>query len=263
MTNQPEIKLSVRNLVEFMLRSGNIDSKFISNASALEGTRAHQKVQKDNQDKGYTAEVSLKYNLAYEGFYFLIEGRADGIITTDTGVVVDEIKSTSQSLSDIDEDYSQTHWAQAKCYAFIYTIQNELPEIGVQLTYFQRESDEIKQFLKVFTQTELTTFFYDLINQYLVWASLTSDWVTKRNAAIRALDFPFESYRRGQRELAVAVYKTITEHKKLFVQAPTGIGKTMSTLFPAIKSMAEGHTSKIFYLTAKTDCPGGGRGSLC
>ena len=252
MTNQPEIKLSVRNLVEFMLRSGNIDSKFISNASALEGTRAHQKVQKDNQDKGYTAEVSLKYNLAYEGFYFLIEGRADGIITTDTGVVVDEIKSTSQSLSDIDEDYSQTHWAQAKCYAFIYTIQNELPEIGVQLTYFQRESDEIKQFLKVFTQTELTTFFYDLINQYLVWASLTSDWVTKRNAAIRALDFPFESYRRGQRELAVAVYKTITEHKKLFVQAPTGIGKTMSTLFPAIKSMAEGHTAKIFYLTAKT-----------
>ncbi len=252
MTNQPEIKLSVRNLVEFMLRSGNIDSQFISNASALEGTRAHQKVQKDNQDKGYSPEVSLKYSLEYEGFSFRIEGRADGIIAKDTGIIVDEIKSTNRPLEYIDEDYNETHWAQAKCYAFIYAVQNELPEIGVQLTYFQLDSDEIKQFLKVFSQTELTTFFYNLIDQYLVWARLSSDWVTKRNAAIRALNFPFASYRRGQRELAVAVYKTIVEQQKLFVQAPTGIGKTMSTLFPAIKSMAEGHTAKIFYLTAKT-----------
>ncbi|MBU4540070.1 MAG: ATP-dependent DNA helicase [Firmicutes bacterium] len=252
MTKQPEIKLSVRNLVEFMLRSGNIDSQFISNASALEGTRAHQKVQKDNQDKGYTPEVSLKYSLEYEGFSFRIEGRADGIIASEAGIIVDEIKSTSRPLSQIDEESSNTHWAQAKCYAFIYALQHELPEIAVQLTYFQRDNDEIKQFLKSFTQSELAVFFYDLIDQYLVWASLTSDWVAKRNATIRVLNFPFESYRRGQREMAVAVYKTIAEHQKLFVQAPTGIGKTMSTLFPAIKSMAEGHTGKIFYLTAKT-----------
>lgn len=252
MTSQPEIKLSVRNLVEFMLRCGNIDSQFISNASALEGTRAHQKVQKDNQDKGYTPEVSLKYSFTYEGFNFRLEGRADGIIASATGIIVDEIKSTNRPLESIDEDYSETHWAQAKCYAFIYAVQNELPEISVQLTYFQLDSDELKQFLKVFSQAELTTFFYELIDQYLVWARLTSDWVAKRNAAIRALTFPFASYRRGQRELAVAVYKTIAEQQKLFVQAPTGIGKTMSTLFPAIKSMAEGHTAKIFYLTAKT-----------
>lgn len=252
MSNQPEIKLSVRNLVEFMLRSGNIDSQFISNACALEGTRAHQKVQKDNQDKDYTPEVSLKYNLTYEGFSFRIEGRADGIIANAAGIIVDEIKSTNRPLEHIDADYSETHWAQAKCYAFIYAVQNELPEISVQLTYFQLDSSEIKQFLKVFSQSELTTFFYDLIDQYLVWASLASAWVAKRNAAIRTLAFPFECYRRGQRELAVAVYKTIAEQQKLFVQAPTGIGKTMSTLFPAIKSMAEGHTAKIFYLTAKT-----------
>lgn len=252
MNNQPEIKLSVRNLVEFILRSGNIDSQFISNASALEGTRAHQKVQKDNRDKGYAPEVSLKHRFEYEGFCFRIDGRADGIITSESGIIVDEIKSTSRPLEQIDEDYSQTHWAQAKCYAYIYAIQNELPVISVQLTYFQLDTDEIKKYLKIFTQTELTVFFYDLINQYLVWAALTSNWVTRRNTAIRALAFPFERYRPGQRELAVAVYKTIVEQKKLFVQAPTGIGKTMSTLFPAIKSMAEGHTAKIFYLTAKT-----------
>ncbi|MBI4856276.1 MAG: ATP-dependent DNA helicase [Acetobacterium woodii] len=254
MTNPTEIKLSVRNLVEFILRSGNIDSQFISNASALEGTRAHQKVQKDNleSDPGYLPEVSLKYSLDYEGFHFKIEGRADAIITRDETVIVDEIKSTSRPLEHIEEDYNETHWAQAKCYAFIYCDQNQLTEIGVQLTYFQLETNEIKQFLKPFTKSELEAFFYGLMNQYLVWASLTSDWMLRRDASIKALDFPFATYRKGQRELAVSVYKTIMENKSLFAQAPTGIGKTISTLFPTIKSMAEGHTSKIFYLTAKT-----------
>ena len=253
MNNQPEIKLSVRNLVEFMLRSGNIDSsQFISNASALEGTRAHQKVQKDSQDQGYTSEVSLKHSLDYQGFHFRIEGRADGIIASESGIIVDEIKSTSRPLEQIDADYSETHWAQAKCYAYIYALQHELLEIGVQLTYFQLDSAELKKFLKVLTRSELASFFFNLLDQYLIWARLTSNWVTRRNATIRALVFPFEHYRRGQRELAVAVYKTIAEQQKLFVQAPTGIGKTISTLFPAIKSMAEGHTAKIFYLTAKT-----------
>lgn len=252
MENHTEIKLSVRNLVEFILRSGNIDSQFMSNSSALEGTRAHQKVQKDNTDKGYTPEMTLKYSVTYHGFNFMIEGRADGIITKDDTIIVDEIKSTSRPLEHIDENYSDTHWAQAKCYAFIYCVQNNMKEIGVQLTYFQLESEEIKQFIKPFTRKELETFFYNLMDQYLVWASLTRDWVERRDSSIKALTFPFETYRRGQRALAVSVYKTIAENKKLFVQAPTGIGKTISTLFPAIKAMAEGLTSKIFYLTAKT-----------
>ncbi|AFA48291.1 ATP-dependent DNA helicase [Acetobacterium woodii] len=252
MTKKAEIKVSVRNLVEFILRSGNIDSQFMSNASALEGTRAHQKIQKDNQDKGYQPEVSLKYRTEYQGFIFLIEGRADGIITNDGAIIVDEIKSTSRPLEQIDENYSETHWAQAKCYAFIYCVQNNIKTIGVQMTYYQLETSELKQFLKPFTHKELESFFFNLIDQYLIWARLTSDWITKRDASIKTLPFPFSSYRKGQRELAVAVYKTICDNKKLFVQAPTGIGKTVSTLFPAIKSMAEGHTAKIFYLTAKT-----------
>ncbi|MBC3797471.1 ATP-dependent DNA helicase [Acetobacterium tundrae] len=252
MTKQPEIKLSVRNLVEFILRSGNIDSQFMSNSRALEGTRAHQKIQKDNKNKGYEPEVSLKYTVDYQGFTFKIEGRADGIITKDDLLIVDEIKSTNWPLEYLEENYNETHWAQAKCYAFIYSVQNNIEQIGAQLTYYQLESEEIKQFLEVFSQNELTEFFYKLIDQYLIWASLTSDWVIKRDDSIKALDFPFEDYRKGQRKLAVSVYRTISEHKKIFVQAPTGIGKTISTLFPAIKAVAEGHTSKLFYLTAKT-----------
>src|SRR5659263_774516 len=120
MTSKPEIKLSVRNLVEFILRSGDIDSQFMSNSRALEGTRIHQKIQNENKDKGYTPEVPLKYSVEYQGFNFRIEGRADGIITNGDFMIVDEIKSTNIPLEHIEENYNETHWAQAKCYAFIY-----------------------------------------------------------------------------------------------------------------------------------------------
>ena len=252
MTPNPEIKLSVRNLVEFILRSGDIDAQFMSNARALEGTRAHQKIQNANKDKGYSPEVTLKYSVDYQGFTFIIEGRADGVITTEALTIIDEIKSTSRPLEHLEEHYNETHWAQAKCYAHIYCAQNKIDRIGVQLTYYQLETDEIKQFINYFDQDQLATFFFDLMDQYLVWAHLTSDWVSRRDQSIKALDFPFETYRTGQRQLAVSVYKTIAEHKKSFIQAPTGIGKTISTLFPAIKAVAEGHTAKLFYLTAKT-----------
>ncbi|MGV8906095.1 MAG: ATP-dependent DNA helicase [Acetobacterium sp.] len=252
MTNKAEIKLSVRNLVEFILRSGDIDSQFMSNSRALEGTRVHQKIQKENKDKGYTPEVSLKYRVEYQNFNFRIEGRADGIISNGECIIVDEIKSTTRPLEQIAENYNETHWAQAKCYAYIYCIQNNVDEIDVQLTYYQLETNEMKKFIKHFQQNELKTFFFNLLDKYLVWASLTRDWVIKRDYSIKSLDFPFATYRKGQRQLAVSVYKTIVENKNIFIQAPTGIGKTISTLFPAIKAIPEGHTSKLFYLTAKT-----------
>ena len=250
--NNREICISVRNLVEFVLRSGDIDSLFIGNSRALEGTKAHQQIQKDNKDNGYTPEVTLKYSMEYQAFKFIIEGRADGIISKDDTLIIDEIKTTTRPIEFIEENYKETHWAQAKCYAFIYCEQNNIEFIGVQLTYYQVETNEIKRFINNFQLSELKEFFFDLIDKYLIWATLTSNWTIKRDNSIKALEFPFEKYRKGQRDLAVSVYKTIVQNKKIFIQAPTGIGKTISTLFPAVKAIAEGHTSKIFYLTAKT-----------
>lgn len=247
-----EIRISVRNLVEFIFRSGDIDSQFMSNSRALEGTKAHQKVQKNNDYKSYLPEVTLKHEISFKGFNFSVEGRADGIISDEELLFIDEIKSTSRPLEHIDDQGSETHWAQAECYAYIYCVQNSLESIGVQLTYCQLETGEIKRLRRQLTLTELEEFFFDLLERYLVWAALTRDWVALRDASIRQLDFPFESYRKGQRELAVSVYRTIAEKKKIFVQAPTGTGKTISTLFPAVKAMGEGHVAKIFYLTAKT-----------
>ncbi len=245
-----EIKISIRNLVEFTLRSGDIDNRFIGVSRALEGTKLHQKIQKSGIE-GYNAEVPLVYRLQYKGFLLICEGRIDGVIKEESGVTIDEIKTTAKPLEYIDE-FNILHWAQAKCYAYIYAVQNELENIDVQLTYYQIETEEIKRIRKTFTITEISGFFFGLIDKYLKWAVLTRDWEAQRNDSIKSLKFPFEKYRSGQRELAVAVYKTISESRKLFVHAPTGIGKTISNLFPAVKAIGEEKTSKIFYLTAKT-----------
>lgn len=245
------IKLSVRNLVEFVLRHGDIDTSFISTSRALEGTLAHQKVQRSYGIE-YRAEVSLKHSIEYDRFLIQLEGRADGILTVDDEIIIDEIKSTTRDLELIEEDYNPLHWAQAKCYGYIYAIQNEMDEIGIQLTYFNIETENTKIFRKKLFLGDLERFFFDLLDKYIEWANLTFYWGETRDKTIEQLKFPFRKYRRGQRELAVAAYKTIHEGKNIFAQAPTGIGKTMSTLFPSIKSIGEGLTSKIFYLTAKT-----------
>jgi Rad3-related DNA helicase len=246
-----ELKVSIRNLVEFVLRCGDIDSSFGGTSRAVEGTRLHKKIQKA-QGEEYSAEVTLKTAVEFEGFSLVVEGRADGIINEKGCITVDEIKTTTMSLDSIDEDFNPIHWAQAKCYAYIYALNENLNEINVRLTYCHLDTEEIKYLIKTFDFAELKKFFYELIEKYYLWAKLAYDWQINRNDSIKDLIFPFDRYRKGQRELAVAVYKTIADGKKIFVKAPTGIGKTISTLFPSVKVLGEGHISKIFYLTAKT-----------
>ena len=245
------IKISIRNLVEFIMRHGSIDNRYTSSIKAIEGIRGHQRVQKYYGDN-YTAEVPLKYTLTYEDLEIMVEGRADGILIEDEKTIIDEIKTTTKDLLLIDENTNPLHWAQAKCYGYIYSMQNELDNIDIQITYYNIDTKSTRILRQSYTLKELEEFFFWLIDEYKSWAQLESDWVNKRNESIKKLKFPFENYRPGQRELAVRVYKSITDSKKCFAQAPTGTGKTISTLFPAIKAMGEDKTSKIFYLTAKT-----------
>lgn len=143
------------------------------------------------------------------------------------------------------------HLAQAKCYAYIYAKQHSLREIGIQMTYCNLDTEEIRRFLSHYTYEALECWFEELISSYEKWARFQIKWEEKRNSSIRLVEFPF-SYREGQREVAAAVYRTILRKKKLFLQAPTGVGKTISTLFPSVKAIGEGLGEKIFYLTAKT-----------
>ena len=245
------IKISIRNLVEFIMRHGSIDNRYTSSIKAIEGIRGHQRVQKSYGDN-YTAEVPLKYTLTYEDLEIMVEGRADGILIEDEKTIIDEIKTTTKDLLLIDENTNPLHWAQANCYGYIYSMQNELDNIDIQITYYNIDTKSTRILRQSYTLKELEEFFFWLIDEYKSWAQLESDWVNKRNESIKKLKFPFENYRPGQRELAVRVYKSITDSKKCFAQAPTGTGKTISTIFPAIKAMGEDKTSKIFYLTAKT-----------
>ncbi len=250
-TNQPVIRISVRNLVEFILRSGDIDNRIAAaDKDAMQmGSKIHRKIQRQ-MGADYHAEVALKYEIPCKGFQISVEGRADGIIDTPTGIVIDEIKGVFKELDMLKEPV-EVHLAQAKCYAFIYASQKKLTEIGVQMTYCNMETEEIKRFQQVYSFEELSFWFWDLVGKYEKWARYQIQWKEKRDASIQGIQFPFP-YRDGQRNLTVSVYRTILRKKKLFIQAPTGVGKTMATVFPAVKAVGEGLGEKIFYLTAKT-----------
>ncbi|MGL4874700.1 MAG: helicase C-terminal domain-containing protein [Clostridium sp.] len=250
--NKIIIKESVRSLVEFVLREGSIDNRFTSNKRAMEGTKAHQKVQKDNEKIyiKYMKEVYLKKEFDLEDFLLKIEGRADGIIWDDETVVIEEIKSTYKDIDEITDD-KEVHWAQLKFYAYIYALNNDLNEVDLQLTYYKIDTEEVKLFRKKALIEDLEKYVFNIIDEYKIYFKLLSDYRKKRNLTIRALDFPFKQYRKGQLKLARAIYGTIREDETIFAKAPTGIGKTISTLFPAIKAMEALNKEKIFYLTAR------------
>lgn len=248
---QPLIRISVRNLVEFVLRSGDIDNRAAGadRDAMLLGGKIHRKIQR-KMGADYQAEVPLKHEILCNGFSLSVEGRADGIIRRPEGVVIDEIKGIFRELEYLEEPV-EVHLAQAKCYAYIYACGNGLKEIGVQMTYCNLETEEIKRFQSAYAFGALEAWFFEILGRYEKWARYQIEWKEKRDASIKQAVFPF-SYREGQKELVSSVYRTILRKKKLFIQAPTGVGKTISAVFPAVKAVGEGLGEKIFYLTAKT-----------
>jgi len=259
------IKISVRNLVEFILRSGSIDNRQTTGmqAEAMQrGSRMHRKLQK-LAGSAYQAEVPLKMEFVEEHYTIILEGRADGLIVSEQfgfngqdqtekicAVTIDEIKGVFFDISQMTEPVS-VHLAQAKCYAFIYAVQNHVQKIGVRMTYANLDTEEVRYFYIRYAFDELEHWFLSLMQEYKKWAQFQYEQHKIRQHSIKMLDFPFP-YRKGQKDLVSGVYRTILRQKNLFIQAPTGTGKTISTLFPALKAVGEGYGDKIFYLTAKT-----------
>lgn len=245
-------KISVRKLVEFILRRGSIESGQPATLErAREGSRLHRLIQKQG-GKDYKSEVFLSLTKSLGDIRLTVEGRADGIIQNENGVTLDEIKSTSASLELIDESSSTLHWAQAKCYGHMYCQSTGLSAVTLRLSYIETGSEKIKHLYRNTTAQELDCFFTDIIAKYRIWLEFERDWITLRDSSISSLTFPFEQYRDGQRRMAAGIYRTISAGSKLYISAPTGIGKTISALFPAVKSIGSGLCEKIFYLTAKT-----------
>ena len=251
-----EIKISVRNLVEFIMRSGDlsVSSTGLKDANAMqEGTRIHKKLQR-KAGAGYHAEVALSHTseVTYDGltFQITVEGRADGIYSDELGWNIDEIKGIYRDIHTLSEAIP-VHRAQALCYGLIYALQNTLDGIGIRITYCHIPTEEVRYFHEFISFAELQNWYDTLLASYAKWASWQIRWQEERNNNIKSLEFPF-SYRDGQNSLVKGVYQSILRKKRLYIEAPTGVGKTISTIFPAVKSLGENVSEKIFYLTAKT-----------
>ncbi|MBO0440158.1 ATP-dependent DNA helicase [Candidatus Enterococcus ikei] len=247
-------RIAVRKLVEFILRRGSIDARYTNTSehTALEGAKIHRKLQKAAGDS-YQKEIKLAIDIELNQQTYIIEGRADGIfIDEQERTVIDEIKTSEPAFSELLDEQIDMFWYQVMCYGHIYCQQEELDMITLQLTYYQTTTEEITRQKKEFTKEELKVFFDDLTQRYEQWLIFKANWRTIRNQSLKKLPFPYGDYRAGQRELAVAVYKTILSDQKLFVEAPTGTGKTISTLFPTLKAIGEEQAERVFYLTAKT-----------
>ena len=277
MENKKELHLSVRSLVEFIFRSGDLDNrrKASSELAMAEGNRVHRMLQKKG-GAGYHAEVGLRWHYEAEEYDICLEGRADGIMedyvpeeyrqlgeqmplfgpeyglldVPEPMTYIDEIKGTYQALNRIKEPYTE-HLAQAKCYAYIVTMEEDLPQIGIRVTYCNFEDHDIKYFHYIWKREELAEWFEEAMQELLKWVRYHFAWEAEKISSIQTLEFPYV-YREGQKELAGYVYQTIYHGKKLFLEAPTGVGKTLSTVFPAVKALGQGLSEKIFYLTAKT-----------
>lgn len=250
--DKKKIKISVRNLVEFVLRSGDLDNRRTSAADkdAMQaGSRIHRKIQK-RMGADYQAEVTMRHVVEEDEFCLVIEGRADGVIREPGGVTIDEIKGVYMDIGYLKEAIP-VHLAQAMCYGYFYCFNHQLDSIALQVTYCNIETEEIRRFKTDRSWEELKSWFESLIHEYVKWARYLYQHEQKRDESLKRLEFPYD-YRAGQKELAVSVYRSIARGKNLFIQAPTGVGKTLSTVYPGLKAMGEGHGEKLFYLTAKT-----------
>ena len=248
---KPIVRISVRNLVEFILRNGDLVSgSSISDKEAmLKGSRLHRKIQKQ-MGSHYQPEVSLKKDIEYDDLILRVEGRADGIFSQDDRFCIDEIKGVYKNL-ELMEEPVLVHRAQALCYAWIYLDEHELEKIDIQMTYAHLDTEVIKRFRETLTRAELKQWYEELTDSYHKWLAYQIEWRKKRNESMENLEFPF-AYRKGQREMVSGIYHAISKKEQIFIQAPTGVGKTMSAVFPAVRAIGQGMAETVFYLTART-----------
>ncbi len=243
---------SVRNLVSFLFRSGDIDNRIpAADADAMKkGAEAHRRLQKA-AGGDYRAEVTLSMEYLFEkdDAVLKLQGRADGVFT-DGIRTVDEIKTTFRRLSAFKEAAPE-HLAQGRFYVYMLMLAEDLDEAGLRMTYFNLDTEETLYFRETWKKDDLFSWIGQVLGEYRAWVVLEKIHREERQASIHSMAFPYE-YREGQKELAENVYRTIYHGRKLFLNAPTGTGKTIAAVFPALKAMGENKTDRLFYLTART-----------
>lgn len=245
------ISLSVHELVDSLFRSSDIDNRVYNLDTMAKGSELHRLFQ-GKQAQSYEAEVPLSASFELGDWDIALEGRADGIIKGDGKIIVDEIKSTVMPLEKCFENDGAWHFAQAKVYGYLYLKEHKLDKCLIRVTYLSQVHDDtlVKEEEWSFSSLEEEVLGY--LAAYVLELEEDLSHVFKRNASLEALAFPYGKWRMGQREMSGDIYRLTKEGGLLFLEAPTGLGKTMSALFPALKALGEKEKGKVFYLTAKT-----------
>lgn len=244
------LKVSVRELVGFALRAGDLGQHQYGNVSALEGIQGHQKVQA-SRGEGYRAEVAVRHQHEEDGFVLDIGGRIDGVFEKDWPLKIEEIKTTRRPFDEVAPVAEALHYGQGTLYAYLYCLEHGRRDVQVQVTYLNVDTLKMDERIQDYSFDQLEDFYRDVVGLYLAHARALYEWRATRDSSLAELPFPFDDYRDGQRKMAIAVYRGLRDGKRLFAQAPTGIGKSAATMYPALKAMGEGHVDKVFYLTAK------------
>ncbi len=241
--------VSVKSLIETVIMKGDIDTRYVKKSRAVLGTKIHQMLQKQYHAEDLT-EVTVKKEIVSDDISLTVQGRIDGVLSYETDPTIEEIKSTAADLKAMDEPYD-THFAQAKIYAYLYMDEHDLSDIRIRLTYYHIHTKQIKSFDTSHAKEELYDYFDELTKAYFIYLRMMSDLRKERNSSVGNTDFPY-AYRKYQKAVITQIYRTVDEEKNIFINAPTGTGKTINALFPALKIMPKLSEGKIFYLSSKS-----------
>jgi DNA excision repair protein ERCC-2 len=250
-TQKPACReIAVTDIVELVMPSGDLQSSFRMRQLAEKGIDAHETVRA-SRPEGYQREVSVSYTAEAPDFTLCVRGRIDGVLRRGSAVTIEEIKTTLRPLALLAAPERERHLAQARLYGFMYCTAQSLDGAEISLTYFSIPDAATRTFSETMDLAALSAFFDSMTDSYRELLRWERDRITERDQSLRALAFPFRRPRDGQEQLMREVERAIRDDARLFARAATGIGKTMSVLFPSVKALAEGGAARIFYLTAR------------
>ncbi|MDE6013768.1 MAG: hypothetical protein K2G50_02345, partial [Anaeroplasmataceae bacterium] len=243
-----DIKIGIKDLAIFACQSGDLTNEFFSNRDLENGTKAHRYLQSKYQE-GSQKEVYIKTAITYYQQKLILHGFIDGVINDRGNIIIEEIKSTLKDLDEVSLLDRPEYFAQAKIYGYLYALEHSMDPITLRLTYISAVDYSTRSFDSVLSLDELEEFVFDCLDKYMVWYNLQQDALNKKEETISSVKFPFSNMRPGQRDMMRACYQTMKAEDILYCIAPTGIGKTMGTMFSSLKTLEK--NDKLFYLTAK------------
>lgn len=245
-------RVSVGYLAE-LGRGGDINFRFSNRSSAIEGIRGHQRVQK-SRGKRYLSEYRVEQAVVADCGDIIVSGRVDGISFDEVLdlFVVEEIKTIRVAVEEIPDSVLAIYWRQVMLYAYLIALEHGRDELCVQLCFYHLDDKTQTLLKRQMTYSELALEFAQALFLFSELRRDEQHWVGKRTASLQDLPFPYGDYRTGQRDMAVSVFRTISEQSELVLQAPTGIGKTMATIYPALRALDPEIARRVFYVSART-----------